>query len=247
MMKTVVRTHVGKRRGENQDAVAAFRIDKNRTTLIACDGMGGPGGGAIAADVALKTTAHWLMFHPDDEAMSEILLRDAALEAHNRVRLASSLHGISGMGTTLVGAIVVAEGSGTRAVVANIGDSRAYLFRCGQLKQITVDHSVVAELVAAGRITEEQARCHPHRNHITRCVGGHDNRPDVFTIDLQRQDVLLLCTDGLHGMIEDARIADVLSSAPTIEEAADALISAALDAGGADNVTVALWCRDGDR
>jgi hypothetical protein len=152
-------------------------------------------------------------------------------------------HGVAeyaGMGTTLVAAIV----RDSHATVANVGDSRAYLYGGGGLSRITTDHSVVEELVVAGRIRADEARFHPQRNLITRALGtSPDVEPDLFEIDLAADGALLLSSDGLHGMIGDGEIARVIASMPRADAACDALVAAALDAGGDDNITVALLRR----
>jgi hypothetical protein len=125
--------------------------------------------------------------------------------------------------------------------MVNVGDSRGYLYRSGKLLRVTNDHSVVGEMVAAGELTEEQAARHPRRNVITRALGTDSHvRPDLFHLELQSGDVLLLSTDGLHGLVSDRNIAELLSQFDSPEYACDALIEAALSAGGDDNVTVGL-------
>ena len=145
---------------------------------------------------------------------------------------------MQGMGTTGV----CAYASRGLAHVVHAGDSRAYLFHAGSLRQITRDHSMVQQLVDSGQITREQAAVHPQKNLITRAVGVEPYvEGDLFEVRLNEKDMLLLCSDGLTGMAEDSRIAEVLANAPTLELAGDALLQLALDGGGRDNITVALF------
>ena len=142
------------------------------------------------------------------------------------------------MGTTLVSAVT----NGSGAVICNVGDSRAYRVGTGRLERITRDHSVVEGLIESGNITAEQARTHPNRNLITRALGPEEHiECDVYDVTLGADERLLLCSDGLTGMAEDSRIAEVLANAPTLELAGDALLQLALDGGGRDNITVALF------
>jgi serine/threonine protein phosphatase PrpC len=166
------------------------------------------------------------------------MLRTGVELANQRISSESqTIEAARGMGTTLVAAIA----EGNRATVVNVGDSRAYLFHDGHLRRVTVDHSVVGELVASGELTEEQAAHHPQRNLITRALGTASSVvPDIFNVTLEHDDILLLSTDGLHGLVRDAEIEELLRANPNPERACDALIEAALAAGGTDNVTVAL-------
>ena len=143
-----------------------------------------------------------------------------------------------GMGTTLVAALI----QGDCATVINVGDSRAYRFDGEAMHQISEDHSYVEEMRRRGKITEADARTHPQKNLITRAVGVEPYvEGDLFEVRLTEKDMLLLCSDGLTGMTEDSRIAEVLANAPTLELAGDALLQLALDGGGRDNITVALF------
>jgi protein phosphatase len=160
-----------------------------------------------------------------------------AVQSANEAVIAAAHKGIgrTGMGTTMT-ALMVDEG---RAVVAQVGDSRAYLLRNHTLTQITEDHSVVGSLLRAGHITAEEARTHPQRSVVTRALGSDpDMGVDSFEISLLRGDRLLLCSDGLYGMVDDAYISEILSEALDPNQAAQQLIDAALAGGGADNISV---------
>ena len=142
------------------------------------------------------------------------------------------------MGTTLVGAFV----QGRDASIVNVGDSRAYIMSGGTLRQITEDHSYVEEMRRLGRISEADARSHPQKNLITRAVGVDATvEGDLFEHTLLDGDILLLCSDGLTGMVEDEKIAEVLAGAGTLEDKGRELLTLALEGGGRDNITVALF------
>lgn len=197
------------------------------------DGMGGHRAGEIASREALTA----LLANAPREIDAKALAR--AVRAANRAVIASAAKSRTrtGMGTTLTAAMV----DGTRVLVAHVGDSRAYLLHDGQLTRITEDHSMVADLVRQGSITEEDARFHPQRSVITRALGSDaDMVADVFEVDACPGDRLLLATDGLTGMLPDDFIAELLSQQRSPEEAAAKLIEAANRAGGYDNITVVI-------
>ena len=140
------------------------------------------------------------------------------------------------MGTTCTAAVL----SAGSLIVVNAGDSRGYMFREGDLSRITRDHSLVAQLVREGQITEQQARVHPNRNVITRALGIHaDLQPDVDEIDIKAVDIYMLCSDGLHRLVMDCEIGEILKSTSPIETVAD-LIAASNSRGGDDNITVVV-------
>ena len=145
-----------------------------------------------------------------------------------------------GMGTTLVGALI----QGDTAELLNVGDSRAYRIRGEQIEQLTEDHSYVQEMVRKGKLTPEQSRNHPHKNLITRAIGVEEFvDSDLYQYTLAPEDVLLLCSDGLYGMVDERTVVQIVRQAATLEEAADALINRACQAGGVDNITVVLYRR----
>ncbi len=221
-------TDVGLSRSHNEDAFVT------RPPLFAiADGLGGHRAGEVASALAIETLL--------DEAPSST---DASVLAHavvaaNREIMSAIREGRGrpGMGTTLTAAIV----RGTRVVVAQVGDSRAYLLRDDRLVRVTRDHSLVAEMVRRGTITEEEARFHPDRSVITRALGSQpDVEADTYEIATEPGDRLLLCSDGLHSMITDQEIEAILASAQDAEAAVRALVDAANDAGGLDNVTAVV-------
>ncbi|HTI32973.1 MAG TPA: Stp1/IreP family PP2C-type Ser/Thr phosphatase [Miltoncostaea sp.] len=217
----------GRIRHHNEDrALASPRV------LVVADGMGGAKAGEVAAQMAVDSVKRLVgPVHEDD-------VRGAVERANRAIRrLASDDPDKSGMGTTLTAAML----DDGRLDVVHVGDSRAYLWRDGTLRQVTEDHSVVAELVRRGSITREEAETHPHRNVITRALGAEDGvDADVVHVDLEDGDVVLLCSDGLSSYVPEAAIAEVLAGAEALDAAAKGLVHLANAAGGVDNVTVVL-------
>lgn len=226
------RTHIGKVRKQNEDAVY---MDAERGVFAVADGMGGHLAGEVASRLAVETVREMA---ESKEPARVRLLQEAVARAHERiVTHAASRPECAGMGTTLS----VLWTSGHYAYIAHVGDSRIYRLRGGKLEQITRDHSLVEELVSARLITRQEARVHPRRNIITRALGTDgDNTPDMQVTESRPGDVWLLCTDGLSGMVDDAQIARALAQ-HSVEKAADTLLSRALSAGGRDNVTFIIY------
>jgi protein phosphatase len=200
------------------------------------DGVGGTGGGKLASACAVETLlAEIWMTDADDPART---LQDAFAAADRAVRAKAEQLGLQGMATTLVAA-VVRDGT---AWIANAGDSRAYLYRDGALAQLTEDHSWVAEQVRVGRMTAEEASESSFRNIITRAVGaGESARPDTLgPIELPAGTLLLLCSDGLHGVVSGDAIAAALARGGAPGEMADRLVEMANESGGPDNVSAVI-------
>lgn len=235
-MAATLRTDIGKLRKQNEDAAW---FDESRAVFAVADGMGGHLAGEVASRMAIEAVQRMAK---DNDVPGIAALRDAVAGAHETILTHAQSHiECAGMGTTLS----VLWLSRSYAYIAHVGDSRIYRLRAGSLSQITQDHSLVEELVRAGLITREQARTHPRRNIITRALGTHgENEPDLLVTDVQDGDLFLLCTDGLTGMVTDAQIERILLE-NDMEAAADALLAAALDAGGRDNVTLILCERRG--
>lgn len=197
------------------------------------DGMGGHRAGEIASRVALRA----LMRNAPRVADSKALAR--AVRAANRavMEAAEQSRTRAGMGTTLTAALV----DGTRVAIAHVGDSRAYLLHDGVLERLTEDHSLVGDLLRGGMLTEEEARLHPQRSVITRALGSDPGMvADVLDLDGEPGDRLLLCTDGLTGMLNDDYISEILQAESDPDAAARTLVDAANRAGGYDNITVAV-------
>lgn len=238
-------TDKGRVRPTNQDIYRLeVRPEKESAFLLVCDGMGGANAGNVAsrfaADSFLADAAGALDSAPDEITRHKTMLH--ALEKANDTvfGLAGRQPEFRGMGTTLVGAFV----QGREASILNVGDSRAYLFDGETLRQVSEDHSYVEEMRRLGRISAEDARTHPQKNLITRAVGVDATVDgDLFEVELRDTDILLLCSDGLTGMVEDEKIAEVLAKAGTLEDKGRELLTLALEGGGRDNITVALFTR----
>lgn len=228
------RTDVGKLRKNNQDAV----ILGNGLAGVA-DGMGGHNGGEIASaglrDGLLREIKDC---QPDCLTLQEAV-KTINLELWKQQENDSSL---SGMGTTLT-VIWPAE---KEMIIGQIGDSRAYLLREGVLTQVTDDHSMVADMVRKGVLTEEQAACHPMRNYITRAVGTEENiEIDLKKHDRKQGDRWLICSDGLYGMINRTQLLEIMMT-DDLEQTADDLLQAAMQGGGKDNISLILLQDDTD-
>lgn len=238
-------TDKGRVRPTNQDIYRLeVRPEKESAFVLVCDGMGGANAGNVAsrfaADSFLADAAGALDSAPDEIMRHKTMLH--ALEKANDTvfSLAGRQPEFRGMGTTLVGAFV----QGREASILNVGDSRAYLFDGETLRQVSEDHSYVEEMRRLGRISAEDARTHPQKNLITRAVGVDATVDgDLFEVELRDTDILLLCSDGLTGMVEDEKIAEVLAKAGTLEDKGRELLTLALEGGGRDNITVALFTR----
>lgn len=228
------RTDTGRVRKSNQDAVIL-----GNSLFGVADGMGGHNGGEIAS-AGLRDG---LIRETKDAEPGEDVLR-AAIEKVNRELWEQQEKdaALTGMGTTLT---VLWPGK-DRMFIAQVGDSRAYLIRGGEMKQVTSDHSMVADMVRRGVLTEEQAACHPMRNYITRAVGTDDTiETDLFVVPREHGDRWLICSDGLHGQMERP-VMEQLAREENLEKAADALLQLALENGGKDNISLVLMEDDGE-
>jgi len=231
---------IGRVRQENQDACYA---DAESGLFLTCDGMGGHQAGAMASKIVTEIMPEMIRrrLHRLGAARARAIrywLRSDILDLSKRLRAESAAQAeLAGMGTTLVMVLLRED----RAHIASMGDSRAYLFRDGQLTQLTEDHSLVGLLLRSGEITPEEAKDHPARGQLTRYIGMKDEvYPDVRTVDLAEGDRLLLCSDGLTGVISDQTIAEILKAQDDSQAACQTLVDAANAAGGPDNVTVVI-------
>lgn len=240
-MKSVSLTDRGRKREQNQDAVYSSDIAVGNlpNLFIVADGMGGHNGGDFASAHSVDIMEASVRESSSENA--ENILQDAISAANDDVfRLAHSwMHPeLSGMGTTVVAAVVY----GNLMKVANVGDSRLYVIGKDSIRQITVDHSLVEEMVRAGEITRDIARIHPNRNIITRAVGVTPSvRADFYEVELASGEVVLLCSDGLTTMLDDEEIRELLASEQDLEKKADTLVSRANEKGGFDNISVVLF------
>jgi protein phosphatase len=217
-------------RRNNQDAFLA-----EPPVFVVADGMGGHAGGELASAIVVETFRA-LVGHGDvpPSAVSELIARaNESILQH-----ADADPGLRGMGTTLVSLVMVNDGQADYWLVANVGDSRLYRFADGQLRQLTVDHSFVQELVDAGRIRADEARIHPQRNIVTRVLGSlQPPEAEYWLFAPVPGERYLLCSDGICGELEEPAIARLMGGVPDPGLAASALVGEALRAGGTDNAT----------
>jgi PPM family protein phosphatase len=225
-------TDVGRMRKNNEDSYLSAK-----PVAAVADGMGGHSAGEVASAIAIEELAALGDRGPwENETAATDDLKQAILRANRRIReMAASDRKLNGMGTTLVALLE----DGDMVHVANVGDSRGYLLRQGELSQVTVDHSLVQELVDDGRLSPEDAERHPQRSVITRALGiDPEVEFDLFTYKLQVGDRLLLCSDGLSDVVEPTQIRNVLLRVRSAQKAARQLIAVANEQGGPDNITV---------
>lgn len=233
------KTDVGLMRTINQDSifVSTHPVGKLQNLFIVADGMGGHKAGDVASRMAIeKFVKYACTTHMTDPAN----ILDSGIISINKeiYHLAESNRDYSGMGTTFVAATL----SGNHLYIANVGDSRLYLIG-RDIKQITRDHSLVEDMVRMGMIAKEEARTHYKKNVITKAIGAVDDRaatPDIFEIEIEEGDKLLLCSDGLTNMVEDYEIKKIINNSESLEEAVCRLIDQANENGGKDNISAIL-------
>lgn len=234
------KTDIGKARKMNQDTFCCGRFDDTSCYAVVCDGMGGHNAGNIASELACEVIGKQIAggFRAD---MNENLIRDllmssvaaANAEVYERSKTDEELFG---MGTTVVAAIL----NGSLLHVAHVGDSRAYIVNSGEFAQITRDHSIVQELLEAGKISDEDARNHPQKNLITRAVGVNEQiQVDYLETVLNREDRVLICSDGLTNACTEEEIHRIVADTP-VAEIPQMLIDRANEHGGMDNITVVV-------
>lgn len=260
-------THAGKVRPRNEDHFLVTRVGRYAETIasnlpaelrpprsedsgyvmVVADGMGGMTAGQQASRLAILTGVDLVMQSPRwyfqiDQADAAALMEQLAQYFRDIDRRLSKKalndNELYGMGTTLTGAYLV----GGNLFVVHVGDSRCYLYRDSKLQQLTRDHTLAQELADAGKITQEAAARHRMRNVLTRYIGGSDGniQAEVLWLPLVPGDRILLCSDGLSGMVADEAIATQLAQHPNLDDACQTLLAAALEAGGRDNVTLVL-------
>lgn len=223
------RTDTGRQRHANEDSYLA-----RAPMFLVADGMGGAQAGEVASQLAAET------FDVEIEGSNiEQALAERARAANSRIfELSREDASRSGMGTTLTGAVL----SGGEVGIVHVGDSRAYLFRDGELRQLTRDHSLVEELRRQGRLTSEEAEEHPQRSVITRALGPErEVEPDIHSHQARSGDVFLLCSDGLTGMVREQELSRILAERDSLKDAADRMVAEANEMGGRDNITVVLF------
>lgn len=238
-MKFAIKSDVGQQRKVNEDAAGYFESKNHIPLMMVCDGIGGHNAGEIASSMALmsigqsweKTNienmeeAYQWIVHKIEEANNDILTRSTQYED------------LYGMGTTLVAACVI----GNQLMIANVGDSRAYVLRNFQLKQLTEDQSLVNALLKSGEITPEEAENHPNKNIVTQSLGVTSAvEIDFVRMTVKDEDILLLCSDGLSDMLSLEEIRNVLNHYSDLEQQVEKAVQAANESGGRDNITVAI-------
>jgi serine/threonine protein phosphatase PrpC len=232
-------TDCGPVREENQDAGVAWKAEDGDVALVVADGMGGHAAGREAAEIVVRSCLEALRKR-QSEPWEEVFHR-AVAAAQAAVREASvNGDGRASMGATVAVAVVGGLAEGPHLHVAHVGDSRVYLFRGRSLYRLTADHSLVAQMVRDGLLSEEEAFGHPDGNVIQRAIGQSGPlEPEVQEpLPLDAGDVVLLCSDGLHGAVADATIGEILSRSGSAEEICRSLLAAALEAGSEDNITI---------
>lgn len=236
-MKVYATTDVGQRRNINQDYVytSLEPVGCLSNIFIVADGMGGHKAGDVASRYTVNTLKELIA---DSEKKDPIMVINDAIAYVNKgvIRKAGENDDYAGMGTTLVLATI----DNNMLKVANIGDSRLYIIG-DDIKQITRDHSYVEELVNAGEINRVQARTHEKKNYITRAIGADiDVEPEMFSVELNKDDKILMCSDGLTNMLEDSEIYEIIAKYDDIETAGKELVSKANSNGGYDNISVVI-------
>lgn len=235
MLKSYAITDIGRKRKLNQDFIYASEtpIGNLPNVFIVADGMGGHNAGDFASRFAVETIVEEIRTSFEKNPVTII---SKAVEKANALTKQKSFEDISlsGMGTTIVIATCIAG----HLEVANVGDSRLYVVN-DDIRQVTVDHSFVEEMVRMGEIDRESARYHPDKNIITRAIGARDTvEADFFDVELNEGDQILLCSDGLTNMIEDETILHILNNGASLKERAEELVNTANYNGGKDNISV---------
>lgn len=235
-------THKGMVRAQNQDSFFLHVLHEDNQAIVAvCDGMGGARAGNVASELALDTFVSEVrrMLKPNVNAIFLRQMLESAVTCANKTVFEKAMSGeaFSGMGTTLVGAIVTEK----KAVITNVGDSRAYHISAGGIARITKDHSLVEDLLEKGDLTYEEARSHPSKNLITRAMGTDPSVDcDLYQVSVEPGEFLLLCSDGLTNVVDDQEILFEVLHGGEPAQSCTQLVELACARGGPDNITVVL-------
>lgn len=243
MVKAYSITDIGKKRTRNQDYVftSLLPLGQLPNLFMVADGMGGHNAGGFASKFAVESIMETLG-QQENGSPKECLLKAIRIANYQIRQKANEDESMEGMGTTLVAASL----NGNILTVANVGDSRLYVMG-ERIRQITVDHSLVEEMIRNGVIAREQARNHPDKNIITKALGAEaDVVPDFFEVVLQPEDIVLLCSDGVSNMLTDKEMGEILIQGNNLEEKARKLVEAANENGGKDNIAVVLVKMSGE-
>lgn len=237
--RAAARTDAGCQRQRNEDN---YYVSPDNRVFAVADGMGGAVGGARASKLAMEAVEkQWQEGAPppSDKEAIKVWLTKTVNEANAAVwNSAEEDQSVRGMGTTIV---VAVQSEDNYMQIAHVGDSRAYLYREGKIKLLTNDHSVVQEMVRAGRLTEEQARINPYKNLITRCL-GHEERVEIdhTPLEMKPMDWIVLCSDGLPTVLRDEQIGDVVGAGVEPDGVCEELVKQTIDGNAPDNVTVVV-------
>lgn len=238
-MRVFFDTNKGLMRENNEDNLIVEEFEKYCLFAVA-DGMGGHKAGEVASSIAINVIReYFLENNTKDEFMPPLFIIQSTELSNNRIRSEAELNEeYFGMGTTVTMAVL--DKMSNTVYIGNVGDSRAYLLRNNNIKQITTDHTYVHELLRDGHITIEEAKTHPKKNVITRALGSEDYvHADIFEMEFYENDVLLLCTDGLTTHVPDEKILEIINKYST-SESVEKLIKSANDNGGTDNITIII-------
>lgn len=228
-------------RPQNQDAFQIIQLDRGTLLCVVCDGMGGARSGniasSLASDVFVQEVRRVHKSGMSDDQVEQMLIGAVKLANFTVYDQAAQIQEFRGMGTTLVAAYI----TGKAATIVNVGDSRCYKITRGGIKQLTVDHSLVEMMVRRGEITAEQARSYPGKNYITRAIGTEPTvECDIFGCRMERGDGLLLCSDGLHGIVDDQEMLFEVVHGVNKDNCCQRLLDIAKTRGAPDNVTSIL-------
>ena len=238
-MKFAIKSDVGQRRKVNEDAAGYFESKNNIPLMMVCDGIGGHNAGEIASAMALMSIGQaWEKTEFNDiEEVYQWLIQKIT-EANEAIFTRSAQYeDLYGMGTTVVVASII----GNQLMIANVGDSRAYVLRNFQLKQLTEDQSLVNALLKSGEITPEEAENHPNKNIVTQSLGVTSSvEIDFVRMTIKNEDTLIVCSDGLSDMLSLEEIRNVMNHYSDVEQQVEKAVQEANEAGGRDNITVAI-------
>ena len=246
MIETAFASSIGRIRKSNQDFVKVFKNKSDTTLAIVCDGMGGHQGGDVASTMAVSHLGHNFESTDFTDTNSAHKWIEVQLKSENEtiLKTADRFPDLNGMGTTIVLAFAFKD----TALIAHLGDSRAYIYADGHFTQLTEDHSLVNELVKMAHITKEQAKHHPQKNIITQALGVSSTiDPEFRNVALNENDIILLCTDGLTNSLSDPQIQQILATKElSLKDRCNKLINEANRLGGGDNITVCLVWNKGE-
>lgn len=241
-MKYASNTDIGLVRKLNEDYHMNYITD-DFSLLVVCDGMGGHKAGEVASKKAVETVINYVKENENEKDYKKMLIKAITLANEEVYKDSENNTEHRNMGTTIVACLI----HGENAIVANMGDSRLYLYRNEELEQITVDHSLVNDLLSSGTITEEEAIDFSQKNVITRSLGIQDTVDvDIFDIKLIKDDLILMCTDGLTSQLEKEEIIEIIKEESNLDDIIKKLINEANDFEGIDNVTITLYLYEGE-